>query len=145
MSRGPVKWSESRNFFATPLTVAHQAPLSMGFSRQEHWSGLPLLSPGDLPNPGINPPSPALQADSLPSEPQGKPCYIIHQGKNLFESFSMNCDLYIGSFSLQKEAFSSLLIRNATIHTTDDYRKHLTFAMTTILYLPSLPSSVKKN
>ena len=46
--------------FATPLTVAYQAPLSMGFSRQEHWSGLPFSSPGDLPNPGIEPRSPTL-------------------------------------------------------------------------------------
>ena len=72
-----VKWSESRNFFATPLTVAHQVPLSMGFFRQEHWSGLPLPSPGDLPNPGIKPPSPALQVDSLPSEPPGKRKFSI--------------------------------------------------------------------
>ena len=55
------------------LTVAHQAPLSMGFSRQEYWSGLPFSSPGDLPNSGIEPRSPALQANSLPSEPPGKP------------------------------------------------------------------------
>ena len=52
--------------FATPWTVAHQAPLSMGFPRQDYWSGLPFPSPGDLPNPGIEPVSPALQADSLP-------------------------------------------------------------------------------
>ena len=52
----------------TPQTVARQAPLSMGFSRQEYWSGLPFLSPGDLPNPGIEPWSPALQADSLSTE-----------------------------------------------------------------------------
>ena len=57
----------------TPWTVAHQAPLSMGFSRQKHWNGLPFPSPGDLPNPGIEPGSPALQADSSPSEPPGKP------------------------------------------------------------------------
>ena len=56
-----------------PTDIAHQAPLSMGFSRQEHWSGLPCPSPGDLPNPGIKPMSPELQADSLPSEPPGKP------------------------------------------------------------------------
>ena len=55
--------------FATPLTVACQAPLSMGFSRQEYWSGLPFPSPGDLPDPGLEPGSPALQADSLPSQP----------------------------------------------------------------------------
>ena len=52
----------------TPWTVAHQAPLSVGFSRQEYWSGLPFPSPGDLPNPGIEPGPPALQADFLPPE-----------------------------------------------------------------------------
>ena len=58
---------------ATPWTVACQAPLSMGFSRQEYWSGLPFPSPGDLPEPGIEPRSLALKADSLPFEPPGKP------------------------------------------------------------------------
>ena len=58
--------------FATPWTVAYQAPPSMGFSRQECWSGLPFPSPGDLPDPGIEPGSPTLQADALPSEPPGK-------------------------------------------------------------------------
>jgi len=53
-------------------TVACQAPLSMGFSRQEYWSGLPCPPPRDLPNPGIKFRSPALQADSLPSEPPDK-------------------------------------------------------------------------
>ena len=53
--------------------VAYQAPWSMGFSRQEYWSGLPFPSSGDLPNPGIKPGSPALQTDALPSEPLGKP------------------------------------------------------------------------
>ena len=59
--------------FATPQTIAHQAPLFKGFSRQEYWSGLLFPSPGDLPYPGIKPGSPALQADSLPTEPPGKP------------------------------------------------------------------------
>ena len=59
----------------TPWAIGRQAPLSMGFSRQEHWSGLPCV-PGDLPNPGIKPGSPALQANSLPSEPPGKPNLI---------------------------------------------------------------------
>ena len=59
--------------FATPWAVAHQASPSMGFSRQEYWSGLPVPPPGDLPNPGIEPWSPALQADALTSEPPGKP------------------------------------------------------------------------
>ena len=54
--------------FGTPWTAAHQAPLSMRFSRQEYWSGLPFPSPGDLPNPGVEPGSPALHADSLPPE-----------------------------------------------------------------------------
>ena len=54
--------------FATPWTVAHQAPLSMEFSRQEYWNGLLFPTPGDLPDPGIEPASPALQADSLLSE-----------------------------------------------------------------------------
>ena len=58
--------------FVTPWTAAHQAPLSMGFSRQEYWGGVPFPSPGDFPNPGIEPGSPALQADSLLSEPPGK-------------------------------------------------------------------------
>ena len=58
---------------ATPWTAAYQAPPSMGFSRQEYWSGLSFPSPGDLPNPGIEPRSPSLQADALTSEPPGKP------------------------------------------------------------------------
>ena len=61
-----------------PHTVSHQAPLYMGFSRQEYWSGLPYPSPGDLPDPGIEPRSPALQVDSLLSEQQGKPkAYVV--------------------------------------------------------------------
>ena len=56
-----------------PWTVAQQAPLFMEFFRQEYWRGWPFPFPGDLPNPGIEPRSPALQADSLPSEPPGKP------------------------------------------------------------------------
>ena len=59
--------------FVTPWMMAHQAPLSMRFSGQEYWSGLPCLPPGDLPDPGIKPWSSALQADSLPSESPGKP------------------------------------------------------------------------
>ena len=54
------------------MTVTHQAPLSMEFFRQEYWGGWPVPSAGDLPDPGIEPGSPALQADSLPSEPPGK-------------------------------------------------------------------------
>ena len=60
----------------TLWTVAHQAPLSMGFSGQEYWSGLPCPPPGDLPNPGIEPRSPALQADFLLSKPPGISTHI---------------------------------------------------------------------
>ena len=61
--------------FAIPGTVAHQAPLSMGFPSQEYCSGVPFPPPGDLPDSGIEPGSPALQADALLSEPPGKPSY----------------------------------------------------------------------
>ena len=67
-----VKWLCHVRLFVTPWTVAYQAPLYMEFSRQEYWSGLPFPSPGDLPDPGIEPGSLALQANALPSEPPGK-------------------------------------------------------------------------
>ena len=67
--------------------VAHQAPLSMGFPRQEYWSWLPFPPPRDLPDPGIEPGSPALQADSLPSESQGKPILNIM----LFKAYMPKC------------------------------------------------------
>ena len=66
---------------ATPWTVAYQAPWSMGFTRQEYWSGLPFPPPGDLPNPGIEPGSPALQTDALLSEPLGKPTILLQLQK----------------------------------------------------------------
>ena len=68
-----VKSLSCVRLFGIPCTVVYQASLSMGFSRQEYWSGLPFPSPGDLPDPGIEPSSPALQADALTSEPPGKP------------------------------------------------------------------------
>ena len=76
--------------FATRWTVAHQAPLSMGFSRQEYWSGLPCPPSGDLPNPGIEPGPPPSQMNSLLSEPPGKhhfpPQRLIN---NFIECFSL--------------------------------------------------------
>ena len=66
--------------FVTLWTIAYQAPLSMGFSRQEYWSGLPFPSPGDLSDPGIEPRFPALEADALTSEPPGKPLGILGSG-----------------------------------------------------------------
>ena len=68
MKKVNMKLLSHVRLFATPWTVAYQVPLSMGFSRQEYWSGLPFPSPGDLPDPGIDPGSPALQADALLSE-----------------------------------------------------------------------------
>ena len=76
---GVVRSLSHVQLFATPWTVAYQAPLSMGFSRQEYWSGLSSPSPGDLPNPGIEPKSPALQTDALPSEPPGNPSSALGQ------------------------------------------------------------------
>ena len=64
--------------FVTPWTAAHQAPPYMGFSRQECWSGLPIPSPGDLPDLGIKPRSPTVQADALLSEPPGKPIICMN-------------------------------------------------------------------
>ena len=64
--------------FVTLWTVAHRAPLSMGFPRQEYWSGLPFPPPGDLPHPGIEPKSPALQADSLPTELHYEEAHMLH-------------------------------------------------------------------
>ena len=68
-----VKSLSCVQLFATPWTIARQAPLSMGFCRQEHWRGLPFPSPGDLPDPGIKLMSPALQADSVPLSHVGSP------------------------------------------------------------------------
>ena len=66
-----VKLLSRVRLFATPWTVAHQTSPSMEFYRQEYWSGFPFPSPGDLPNSGIEPKSPALQVDALQSEPPG--------------------------------------------------------------------------
>ena len=72
--------------FSTLWTVAHQTPLSMGFSRLEYWSGLPFASPDDLPNPGIEPGSPLLQVDSLPTEPLEK-AQISHLEDRIMEIY----------------------------------------------------------
>ena len=97
-----VKLLSRVRLFATPLTVANQAPPSMGFSRQEYWSGLPFPSPGDLPDPGIEPRSPALQADVLTSEPPGKP-----KGEEYFQMFLLSRRKH---FSDTSNRFPSYLI-----------------------------------
>ena len=103
--------------FATPWTVAYQASPSMGFSRQECWSGLPFPSPGDLPDPGIEPRSPALQADALPSEPPGKPTtymlgeHNIHMYslRKIFRYFNIHLLLPSHSFILRKSILHFIL------------------------------------
>ena len=79
--------------FATPWTVVYQAPLSIGFSRQEYWSGFPFPSPGDLPDPWIKPGSPTLQADTLSSEPLGKPMEFNYTSveKNITRQYWVLC------------------------------------------------------
>ena len=99
-------------FFATPWTIAHQTPLSMGFSRQEYWSGLPYLPPGILPNPEIDPRSPAalvLQTDSLPLSHQGHPLKIWPRVKS-----SGNCAASPWQFHEQCQS-GSLFIRTLPI------------------------------
>ena len=81
-----VKSVSHVQLFATPWTVACQAPPSMEFSRQGYQSGLPFPSPGDLPNPGIKRRSLALQADTLPSEPPGKFHILVRKSKNPYET-----------------------------------------------------------
>ena len=80
------------NSFATPWTVAHQAPLSMGFPRQEYWSGLPFPSPRDLPDSGIKPTSPALADGFFTPEPPGKSSTVVHiQWKETHQCSSNPC------------------------------------------------------
>ena len=99
-SESEVKSLSRVQLFATPWTVAHQAPLPMGFSRQEYWSELPFPSPGDLPDPGIKLRSPTLQADALTSEPPGKPSFF-------FKGVKMYTHIY-----------SSIICRNQKMETT---------------------------
>ena len=91
--------------FVTPWTVDPQSPLFMEFSRQEYWSGLPFSSPGDLPNPRIEPGCPALQPDSLPSEPTGKPRY----SNGLCQKFTANSPVE-SSLMCQGPGFLSLYL-----------------------------------
>ena len=96
------------SLFATPWTIVLQAPLSMEFSRQEYWSGFP----GDLPKPGIKPGSPALQEDSLPSEPPGRPailyiCITCRRG---------NKALLVSARGIVKSAFLSVNLSVLLLH-----------------------------
>ena len=97
--------------FATPWTVTYQATLTMGFSRQDCWSALPFPSPGDLPDPGIEPRSPALQADALPSEPPGKPWREWHHHTCTSATWKkqsiQSCSGHEIGIKLRKHLFSS--------------------------------------
>ena len=84
-----MKWLSRVQLFVTPWTAGHQTPASMGFPRQEYWSALPFPSPEDLPDPGIEPGSPALQADALTSEPREKPKGEMGFLKQLDESTAL--------------------------------------------------------
>ena len=86
-----VKSLSRVQLFATPWTVAYQAPPSMGFSRQEYWSGFPFPSTGDLPNPGIEPGSPTLYTDTLPSEP---PRQHIEKQRHYFANKGPSSQVY---------------------------------------------------
>ena len=92
--------------FATPWTIAYQAPLSMGFSRQEYWSGLPFPSPGDLPAPEIKPESPSFQADALTSEPPVKP--ISLKMVQILAKFKQLTELFLKEFELSKQLSNAL-------------------------------------
>ena len=94
--------------FVTPWTVACQA-LSMGFPRQEYWSGLPFPSPGDLPNLGIKLRSPALQADYLPAEPQGKPKNTGVGSRSLSPGDLPDPGIKLGSPALQADSLPAEL------------------------------------
>ena len=94
--------------FSVVSDCTHQAPLSMEFSRQEYWSGLPCPLPGDLPNPGIKPRSPILQANSLPSEPPGKP-KITAVGSPPFSRDLLNPGIKPGSPALQVDSLPAEL------------------------------------
>ena len=90
-----MKWSEvlvsCTQLFVTPWTAAHQAPLFLEFSRQVYWSGLPFPSPRDLPDPGIKPRSPELQAESLLTELRWKPWLCVYSINVIFFHFPMGC------------------------------------------------------
>ena len=95
-------------FFVTPWTIAHQAPLSMGFPRQEYWSGLPFPPPGDLRDPGIEPTSlafPALAGRLLTTEPPGKPGDYKREGQRPLKTSHFQAWMK----KINEEAFSCLV------------------------------------
>ena len=96
--------------FATPWIVARQTPLAMGFSRQEYWSRFPSPSPRDLPDPGMEPRSPALQTDSLPLSHQGSTFNRVSTVKCLQESFLLSSSMYSVLASMPNTVVKGLLL-----------------------------------
>ena len=115
--------------FATPWTVAYLASLSMGFSRQEYWSGLPFPSPGDLPDPGIEPRSPTLEADALTYEPPGKPWNAkVRKSRNTWSNskFGLRVQNEAGQRLTEFCQENALVIANTLIQTTQEMTLHIT-------------------
>ena len=130
-----VKSLSRVRLFVTPWTVAHQAPPSMGFSRQEYWSGLPFPSPGDLSDPGIEPRSPALQADALSSEPPGKP--DTEPLAKIHEPYSSTMKIKSGqSAALSLEGDKFTLFHPATHTGLDTHQNPLELKNTKLAILP---------
>ena len=101
-------------FFATPQTIAHQGPLPMGFPRQEYWTGLPVLSPGDLPDPGIEPASsvsPSLAGGFFTTTPPGKPTHL--NDTSSFRGSQLPLNALNARTMGRKEAFLLLSIKEA--------------------------------
>ena len=134
--------------FTTPWTVAHQAHLSIGFSRQEYWSGLPFPTWGDLPNPGIEPMTLALQVDSLPSEPKGKLHeYVHHVSCPVLTESQTRWLLLLGTFGWLHQEKGYLKLIHSSIWTLDprvsQFTKLSWFVIFPVLFwrLVSFPSS----
>ena len=133
-----VKLLSCVQLFATPWTVAQQASLSMGFSRKEYWSGLPFSSPGDFPDPGIEPRSPALQADALTSEPPK-----WHQIISIRIIFCSSHNKILQKISTEKsqELWNSLVYITSLITIAEEIRLLIIFLDIRVLAHPSTPAS----
>ena len=99
----------------TPWTIACQAPLSMGFSRQEHWNRLPCPSPGDLPDPGMEPVSPALAGGFFTTEPPGKPIESLHNTYYLFMGWNLEISILLPASEVLKALLCLLCVEQEKI------------------------------
>ena len=132
--------------FAIPWAAAHQTPPSTEFYRQEYWNGLPCPPPGDLPNSGIKPESPALRADSLPSEPTRKPSSNEKEDFSQKHTASLHSDVWnissIFHFSSSLRTFPSTFQHNATMAGTELSPWAFLLLWVIDLYCPSLPCQI---